>query len=217
MPAAFGPYLRRNAGVALELATLAAGARPGEDAARAAFAEAQLNGRFEFVAGDPPLIFDAAHNRDGAAALAEALRPLAAESPAVVCVSVLADKDAAGIAAELAPLAEVVVCTAADPGPAMGRPGPSRSSRSSWRPPSPLLEPNARSNRTRSPLAGGDRSCPSPERVGGICRLPLPFEARMDREARSELLSMMGLVAVVVAGVILVFFGLGYLFGRLFL
>jgi len=27
----------------------------------------------------------------------------------------------------------------------------------------------------------------------------------------------MGLVAVVVAGVILVFFGLGYLFGRLFL
>ena len=39
----------------------------------------------------------------------------------------------------------------------------------------------------------------------------------MDREARSELLSMMGLVAVVVAGVILVFFGVGYLFGRLFL
>ena len=39
----------------------------------------------------------------------------------------------------------------------------------------------------------------------------------MDREARSELLHMMGLVAVVVAVVILVFFGLGYLFGRLFL
>ena len=123
VPTSFGPYLRRNAGVALELATLAAGARPDEDAARAAFAEAQLSGRFELVAGDPPLIFDAAHNRDGAAALAEALRPLAAASPAVVCVSVLADKDAAGIAAELAPLADAVVCTAADPGPAMGRPG----------------------------------------------------------------------------------------------
>ena len=39
----------------------------------------------------------------------------------------------------------------------------------------------------------------------------------MDREARSELLQMMGLVAAVVAVVILVFFGLGYLFGRLFL
>ena len=39
----------------------------------------------------------------------------------------------------------------------------------------------------------------------------------MEREAHSELLSMMGLVAAIVAVVILVFFGLGYLFGRLFL
>ena len=39
----------------------------------------------------------------------------------------------------------------------------------------------------------------------------------MDREARSELLTMMGLVAIVVAVVILVFFGIGYAFGRLFL
>jgi hypothetical protein len=39
----------------------------------------------------------------------------------------------------------------------------------------------------------------------------------LDRGARSELLHMMGLVAAVVAIVILVFFGLGYLFGRLFL
>jgi preprotein translocase subunit SecE len=39
----------------------------------------------------------------------------------------------------------------------------------------------------------------------------------MDRSAGSELLSMMALVAGVVAAVILVFFGLGYLFGMLFL
>jgi len=39
----------------------------------------------------------------------------------------------------------------------------------------------------------------------------------VDREARAELLQMMGLVAAVVAIVILVFFGLGYLFGRMFL
>ena len=38
----------------------------------------------------------------------------------------------------------------------------------------------------------------------------------MDRSAGSELLSMMALVAGVVAAVILVFFGIGYLFGRLF-
>ena len=39
----------------------------------------------------------------------------------------------------------------------------------------------------------------------------------MDRSGGSELLSMMALVAAVVAIVILVFFGVGYLFGRLFL
>jgi preprotein translocase subunit SecE len=39
----------------------------------------------------------------------------------------------------------------------------------------------------------------------------------MDKEARSELLSMMGLVAAAVAVVILVFFAIGYGFGRLFL
>ena len=39
----------------------------------------------------------------------------------------------------------------------------------------------------------------------------------MNREARSELLGMMLLVAAVVAVVILVFFGFGYIFGRLFL
>lgn len=38
-----------------------------------------------------------------------------------------------------------------------------------------------------------------------------------NRSAGAELLSMMGLVAAVVAIVILVFFGIGYLFGRLFL
>ena len=39
----------------------------------------------------------------------------------------------------------------------------------------------------------------------------------MDRGAGPELLSMMALVAAVVAAVILVFFGIGYLFGSLFL
>ena len=50
-----------------------------------------------------------------------------------------------------------------------------------------------------------------PRAVSDYLLLPL------DRSARSELLHMMGLVAAVVAIVILVFFGLGYLFGRLFL
>jgi preprotein translocase subunit SecE len=40
---------------------------------------------------------------------------------------------------------------------------------------------------------------------------------RVDRQSGYQLLSMMALVAAVVALVILVFFGIGYLFGRLFL
>ena len=39
----------------------------------------------------------------------------------------------------------------------------------------------------------------------------------MDREARGELLTMMGLVALVVSVVILLFFAFGYVFGLLFL
>jgi hypothetical protein len=39
----------------------------------------------------------------------------------------------------------------------------------------------------------------------------------MEKGAGSQLLSMMGLVAAVVAIVILVFFGVGFLFGRMFL
>jgi preprotein translocase subunit SecE len=39
----------------------------------------------------------------------------------------------------------------------------------------------------------------------------------VDRQSGYQLLSMMALVAAVVAIVILVFFGIGYLFGRLFL
>jgi preprotein translocase subunit SecE len=39
----------------------------------------------------------------------------------------------------------------------------------------------------------------------------------MERGAGTQLLSMMGLVAAVVAIVILFFFGVGYLFGRMFL
>jgi preprotein translocase subunit SecE len=47
--------------------------------------------------------------------------------------------------------------------------------------------------------------------------LPLCDHTAMDRGAGSELLSMMALVAAVVAAVILIFFGIGYLFGSLFL
>ncbi len=39
----------------------------------------------------------------------------------------------------------------------------------------------------------------------------------MDKEARSELLTMMGLVAAIVAIVIIIFFAVGYVFGLAYL
>ena len=60
----------------------------------------------------------------------------------------------------------------------------------------------------------------SPEcRRAGPCPVvrPLWKDCRVDRQSGTQLLTMMALVAAVVAMVILVFFGVGYLFGRLFL
>ena len=65
----------------------------------------------QLLKGDPPLILDAAHNPDGARALAEALPEAVGEAPVVACLAVLADKDAAGVIAALAPRLEAVVCT----------------------------------------------------------------------------------------------------------
>jgi dihydrofolate synthase/folylpolyglutamate synthase len=68
-------------------------------------------GRLEQVATEPPAYVDAAHNPDGAAALAEALPEIAAGRPVVACLAVLRDKDAASIARALAPALERAVCT----------------------------------------------------------------------------------------------------------
>lgn len=122
VPEAFSPYLRRNAAVAAALAAVVA---PPLEASRmrSVLAGVELAGRAELVPGDPPLILDAAHNEEGARALAEALPALAGDVPVVACVSVLADKDGAAIARALAPAVAAVVCCAVEPGPAMGRPG----------------------------------------------------------------------------------------------
>lgn len=64
----------------------------------------------------------------------------------------------------------------------------------------------------RDELASGDAASVPPR--SGCARI----ESRMEtKSAGTELISMMALVAAVVAAVILVFFGLGYLFGSLFL
>jgi dihydrofolate synthase/folylpolyglutamate synthase len=103
------PYLSRNLGVALAAAEVVAGpVGPGD--VRDALSALELFGRFELVAGEPPLVLDAAHNPDGARALEEALEDLG-DLPVVACLAILADKDAPGIVAALAPALSAAVCT----------------------------------------------------------------------------------------------------------
>jgi dihydrofolate synthase / folylpolyglutamate synthase len=105
-----GAYQRRNFAVAAAAAEAALGGLdPG--LMRGVAEGLELPGRVQLLEGDPPLILDAAHNPDGARALAEALPDAAGKTPIVACLALLADKDGAGVIAALAPRLEVAVCT----------------------------------------------------------------------------------------------------------
>jgi dihydrofolate synthase/folylpolyglutamate synthase len=82
-------------------------------------------GRLERVVEGPPIFLDAAHNPDGAAALAEGLAEVAAGRPVVACIAALADKDAEAMVRALAPALERAVCTELQPAAleARGLPG----------------------------------------------------------------------------------------------
>ncbi|MET0957754.1 MAG: cyanophycin synthetase [Solirubrobacterales bacterium] len=122
--ASAAPYLRRNFAVALAAAEVMVGSLDLERV-RGVAAELDLRGRVQVIAGDPPLVLDAAHNPAGAAALAEALPAIAAGRPVIGCLAVLADKDAAGLVGALAPALAAVVATEvpADVLASAGRPG----------------------------------------------------------------------------------------------
>jgi len=62
-------------------------------------------GRLQIIAADPVVILDAAHNPHGARSLARALPKYFDFDEIAFVIGILADKDAAGVVAELAPLA----------------------------------------------------------------------------------------------------------------
>ncbi len=105
-----GPYARRDFAVAEAVAEAALGGLDS-DLVHEVAARLELPGRMQVVAGDPPLVLDAAHNPDGARALAEALPEVIGGHPVVACLALLADKDAAGVVEALAPRLELAVCT----------------------------------------------------------------------------------------------------------
>ncbi len=126
---ATGEFQRRNFALACTAVEAFLG---GLDPARvgAVAGEIAIPGRLERVADAPPVFLDAAHNPDGARALAEALPEVAEGRPVIAVLAILADKDAGAIVQALAPVLARCVCTqlpTAD-GPE-SRVGPDKSAR----------------------------------------------------------------------------------------
>jgi len=107
---AAGEFQRRNFALAAAAAEAFLGRLEPELVARVG-ATVPVPGRLERIAERPPTFVDAAHNPDGAAALAEALPALAGDRRVVACLAILADKDAAAMVRALAPALERAICT----------------------------------------------------------------------------------------------------------
>jgi dihydrofolate synthase/folylpolyglutamate synthase len=110
---ALGAYQRRN----FALARAAAEAYLGEvdpGAVATAAAETLVPGRLQVIDEEPVTLLDGAHNPEGMAALAEALDdPFAAgRRPVIAVISILDDKDAAGMLSALLPRCDGLVLTA---------------------------------------------------------------------------------------------------------
>ena len=139
-----GGFQRRN----FALARTAADAFLGElDPAQVERVAATLPipGRLERIAEHPPTFVDAAHNPDGAAALAESLPALSAGRRVIACLAILADKDAPAMIRALAPMP--------------------------WTTPS---APNCPPMGRKRPNRGGDKSGPSAVGSGGRAGADLP-------------------------------------------
>ena len=108
---ASGRFQRRNFALARAAAEAFLGRPLSPDAVATAASTVTIPGRLERVADDPPAFLDAAHNPDGAAALADALPEVAGDRPVVALLAVLAEKDIDGIARALAPAVTRAVCT----------------------------------------------------------------------------------------------------------
>ena len=108
----FTGFQRANFSVARAATGAFLGSPLDEAAVLRAASSLTVPGRFQVVADAPLTIFDGAHNPSGVVALASALRDAVGEKPLVAVLSVLDDKDAAGMLRELVPLASGAVFTA---------------------------------------------------------------------------------------------------------
>ena len=109
--APFTGFQRANFSVARAAATAFHGELDDAAVLRAA-SSLTVPGRFQITDEDPLTIVDGAHNPSGVAALAAALHDAVQDRPLIPVISVLDDKDAAGMLRELVPLAAGAVFTA---------------------------------------------------------------------------------------------------------
>ncbi|HYJ49437.1 MAG TPA: folylpolyglutamate synthase/dihydrofolate synthase family protein [Microbacterium sp.] len=111
----FGGHQAQNAALAIAAveSLIGGGTQPiAGDVLAEGLAQSTSPGRLQLVGVSPTVIVDAAHNPHGARALAAALSESFDFDEWGVVLGVLADKDAAGIVAALAPLAAHVFATA---------------------------------------------------------------------------------------------------------
>lgn len=107
-------YQAANIATAVAAAEARFGSALDAEALRTALATLSLPGRFEVMRAESPVVVDGSHNPQAAAVLAAAVEdawPDSEHRPTLL-LGVFADKDAAGIAAALAPVAAAVVVTA---------------------------------------------------------------------------------------------------------
>jgi dihydrofolate synthase/folylpolyglutamate synthase len=106
-----GAYQRRNFALAISAAEAYLGALDPDAVARAA-AVVRVPGRLQEIDRDPLTVVDGAHNPDGIRAVVESLPELVREHGRVVAVvSILDDKDAAGMLAALGDAVDELVLT----------------------------------------------------------------------------------------------------------
>lgn len=105
-------YQAPNVAVALSAAEAALGHALDLERTRRTLASMRFPGRFELLATNPPLVIDGAHNPQAAAVLAAAVAEVYRDAPPALVLGILADKDAEGIIAALAPVAATIVATA---------------------------------------------------------------------------------------------------------
>ncbi len=152
--AAAGAFQRRNFALARTAAEAYLGQLDGAAVAQAA-ASVLVPGRLQDVGHDPLTLLDGAHNPDGMEALAEAASELRRDHDRLVAVvSILDDKDAAGMLARLMPICDALVFTSSQNPRALPPPTLQSLARQLHGPPSEVVPgPHAALQRARE-LAG---------------------------------------------------------------